>query len=60
MPMPRIERSQGIIFKNLDLLPELDKTNNDGSVTLPGLGLDKEILDLLKQGIYIYCSGISS
>lgn len=48
MPTQRLQPSTGIIFKNFDLVPELDKSTTD--VVLPGLGLDSELLEQLKQG----------
>lgn len=51
MPTQRLQPSSGIIFKNLDLAPEVDKTtSSDATIVLPGLGLDPELLDVLKKG----------
>lgn len=59
---PKAERSTGIIFKNIEL-PEPDK-QSDGTVNLPGLGLDNEMLDILNEGssslLRIYLSQTSN
>lgn len=48
MPNRMNERVTGIIFKNIEL-PESD-VKNEGVVSLPGLGLDDEVITALNNG----------
>ncbi len=53
--MPKAERVTGIIFKNIEL-HESDE-QKEGLVCLPGLGLEKDMIDSLgENGILNYFS----
>lgn len=45
----KVERVTGIIFKNIDITVEGNAQKEDGLVSLPGLGLEKDLLEKLKQ-----------
>ena len=49
MLVPNFQRATGIIFKNIDLQMQTTETDKQDEIALPGLGLEKEVLDLLNE-----------